>query len=220
MSGAVLRFPLRRGATVLVGVGLAVTVVSIAWFLYIFPAGWSLSTGNSTIIMSYVGGLAIIGVAGSVVPLATDPRDAALTAANERADTAHQRADSAEHRADSAEESERAAAAASDRAKENAAEASRESEHAGAERERGLAAEIEGLTAKIEGMEGDDADIKSSKARFELYTGKDDEWRWRLVHHNGNIIADSGEGYSSKAMAKKGLGSVKLNALGAETEEL
>ncbi len=220
MSGAVLRFPLRRMATFLVAVGLLVTFAAIAWFLSIFPTGWSLTTGDSTVIMAYVGGLAIIGVAGSIVPLATDPRDAAVDAANERTDAANQRADSAEHRADSAEESERAAAAASDTARKNAADKSRDSQRAGAAREEDLEDEIEELTAEIEGMEEDDADVKSSKAKFELYTGKDDEWRWRLVHHNGNIIADSGEGYSSKANAKKGLGSVKLNALGAETDEL
>ena len=59
-----------------------------------------------------------------------------------------------------------------------------------------------------------------SKARFELYRDRSDEWRWRLVHHNGNILADSGEGYARKAGARAGLESVKANAADAPVEEL
>ncbi len=58
-----------------------------------------------------------------------------------------------------------------------------------------------------------------TQASFELYEDHAGEWRWRLVHRNGNIIADSGEGYSSKQAAKKGIESVKRNALGAPVEE-
>ncbi|AFK20586.1 DUF1508 domain-containing protein [Haloferax mediterranei ATCC 33500] len=49
-------------------------------------------------------------------------------------------------------------------------------------------------------------------AHFELYADSQGEWRWRLVHDNGNIIADSGEGYSSKQNAEQGIESVKENA--------
>ena len=59
-----------------------------------------------------------------------------------------------------------------------------------------------------------------SKARFEVYRDQAREWRWRLVHVNGNIIADSGEGYNRKAGAMKGLKSVKRNAPGAAVEVL
>jgi len=48
--------------------------------------------------------------------------------------------------------------------------------------------------------------------RFELYQDKAGEWRWRLVVANGNIIADSGEGYASKQGAKRGIESVKSSA--------
>ncbi|MFC7137026.1 HVO_2922 family protein [Halobaculum litoreum] len=51
-----------------------------------------------------------------------------------------------------------------------------------------------------------------SKATFEVYRDHADEWRWRLVHDNGNIIADSGEGYASKQKAHEGIESVKTNA--------
>ena len=49
-------------------------------------------------------------------------------------------------------------------------------------------------------------------ATFELFTDSADQWRWRLVHENGNIIADSGEGYASRQKCKQGLESVKQNA--------
>jgi uncharacterized protein YegP (UPF0339 family) len=49
-------------------------------------------------------------------------------------------------------------------------------------------------------------------ATFELFTDSADEWRWRLVHENGNIIADSGEGYASRQKCKQGVESVKTNA--------
>ena len=57
-----------------------------------------------------------------------------------------------------------------------------------------------------------------AKATFEVYRGKDEKWRWRLVHDNGNVIADSGQGYSSKRAARKGIRSVKRNSLGATVE--
>ena len=59
-----------------------------------------------------------------------------------------------------------------------------------------------------------------AKATFEVYEGKDGKWRWRLLHDNGNVIADSGQSYSSKRSAQKGIRSVKRNALGAPVEPI
>jgi len=53
-------------------------------------------------------------------------------------------------------------------------------------------------------------------ATFELFVDSADQWRWRLVHTNGNIIADSGEGYASRQKCKQGLESVKENAADAD----
>ncbi len=60
-----------------------------------------------------------------------------------------------------------------------------------------------------------DTEAEASKATFELYEDNAEEWRWRLVHDNGNIIADSGEGYDRIAGARNGLDSVVENAPGA-----
>jgi uncharacterized protein YegP (UPF0339 family) len=55
-----------------------------------------------------------------------------------------------------------------------------------------------------------------SSATFELYVDRAGDHRWRLVHDNGNVIADSGEGYASRQKARQGLESVKRNAPAAE----
>jgi uncharacterized protein YegP (UPF0339 family) len=56
-------------------------------------------------------------------------------------------------------------------------------------------------------------------ATFELYEDSAGDYRWRLRHENGNIIADSGEGYASKQKARQGIESVKTNAPEATVEE-
>jgi len=58
-----------------------------------------------------------------------------------------------------------------------------------------------------------------SKATFEVFRDAQEEWRWRLRHDNGNIIADGGEGYASKQKAREGIESVKANAPGAPIED-
>jgi uncharacterized protein YegP (UPF0339 family) len=75
-----------------------------------------------------------------------------------------------------------------------------------------------------------------AKATFEVYEGSapprgseqssgstprdgtDGKWRWRLLRDDGNVIADSGRGYSSRRSAENGIRSVKRNALGAPVE--
>ncbi len=53
---------------------------------------------------------------------------------------------------------------------------------------------------------------------FELYKDKAGEHRWRLKHSNGNILAASSEGYSSKAAALKCIENVKASADSPVTE--
>ena len=85
------------------------------------------------------------------------------------------------------------------------------------EREEGLL-ELE-FEVEWPKREGDiDADATASRASFELYEDAAGEWRWRLVHDNGNIIADGGEGYSSRQKARQGIDSVKRNARNAPVE--
>lgn len=48
--------------------------------------------------------------------------------------------------------------------------------------------------------------------KFHVYKDRNGEWRWRLKSANGNIIADSGEGYTSKHNCKHGVDLVKGTA--------
>ncbi len=73
-----------------------------------------------------------------------------------------------------------------------------------------------GLEMEWDASEGGvETEVTASKATAELYEDSAEEWRWRLVHRNGNIIADSSEGYASAQKARQGLESVKENAPGA-----
>jgi hypothetical protein len=47
--------------------------------------------------------------------------------------------------------------------------------------------------------------------KFEIYTDKAGEWRFRLKAPNGEVIASS-EGYTTKAACKNGIESIKKNA--------
>ncbi len=55
-------------------------------------------------------------------------------------------------------------------------------------------------------------------ATFEIYNDEGGDWRWRLRHRNGNIMADGSQGYASRTGAEDGLNSVKQNAPEAEVE--
>ncbi|WP_436911573.1 DUF1508 domain-containing protein [Halosimplex marinum] len=65
--------------------------------------------------------------------------------------------------------------------------------------------------------EADALDI--GRAAFEIYEDAGGEHRWRLRHRNGNILMDSGEGYSDRSGARDGIESVKRNAPAAEIED-
>jgi uncharacterized protein YegP (UPF0339 family) len=51
---------------------------------------------------------------------------------------------------------------------------------------------------------------------FELYQDATRQWRWRLRHQNGRIIAESGEGYVAKADALNGIEVVKKDGPAAQ----
>ena len=59
----------------------------------------------------------------------------------------------------------------------------------------------------------------AAKPVFEVYQDRGEEWRWRLVASNGNIVADSAEGYASKQGAKRGIESVRTHAPAATVVE-
>lgn len=44
---------------------------------------------------------------------------------------------------------------------------------------------------------------------FEVFEDRAEEWRWRLVHRNGNVLADSGEGYASRGNARRAIDTIQ-----------
>lgn len=60
---------------------------------------------------------------------------------------------------------------------------------------------------------------KQKNPKFEIYTDKAGEFRFRLKARNGEIIATS-EGYKAKASCLNGIESVRKNAPDAAVEEL
>jgi uncharacterized protein YegP (UPF0339 family) len=188
VAGPVIRLPLQSWANYAAYAGQAICFAAAVWFVVVFPGEWSVQTGNEPVIVLYAVGLAVITLGGAVAPLlAGGSRGGDADSGREAADL---EADLAEVR----EERDRLAAELDEAADEADA----------GERERtDLQATVDALHA--------------SQARFELYEDRASQWRWRLRHRNGNVVADSGEGYTRKHNAQKGMQSVRRNALGATT---
>lgn len=55
---------------------------------------------------------------------------------------------------------------------------------------------------------------------FEVYRDGAAEYRWRLRDTNGKMIADSGEGYTTKAACLAGIQNVKDCSPGAQRHDL
>lgn len=56
--------------------------------------------------------------------------------------------------------------------------------------------------------------------KFQIYKDKAGEWRWRLLASNGNIVADSGEGYQQKAACETAVRNIKVAGSAASVEVL
>lgn len=55
--------------------------------------------------------------------------------------------------------------------------------------------------------------------RFELHKDAGGDWRWRLRATNGEIVADSAEGYRRREDCERGIALVKSSA-GADTVDM
>ncbi|MUW13704.1 DUF1508 domain-containing protein [Halorubrum sp. CBA1125] len=200
MLGAIVRFPLRRSATLLGALGGLLTLLAVVYFLLVFPDGWSTSSGNLVVNGLYAAGIVCIGLAGAIVPLVTDPV---------REDYERMQAESAAATATAADTADELEATREDlEATRDDLTTAREERSDAEERAEELDAELSAARATIESL-------RSSKARFELFEDRAGKARWRLRHRNGNVIATAGQGYSSRGKARQGLHSVRRNALGA-----
>ena len=195
MLGAVIRFPLRRAGTFIGYLGTTVSVLGVVWFVNIFPDGWSTASGEPAVIAVYGIGLTLIGLAGTIVPLLSDP----VYEDYERMQ--------GEAAAATAERDETSAELASTREELDATESELSATNE----------ELSETESALEAARAETAALRGSKARFELFEDAGGKPRWRLRHRNGNIIADSSQGYTALHNAQKGMQSVRRNALGAGT---
>ncbi len=94
----------------------------------------------------------------------------------------------------------------------------REDETAGSATESGdePAATVENTSSET--TDEDRSGEGGRRSRFEVYEDRAGEWRWRLVHWNGNIVADSGEGYTSRSNAERAARGVMRSAATATVE--
>ncbi|ELZ22684.1 hypothetical protein C475_16321 [Halosimplex carlsbadense 2-9-1] len=188
VAGPIIRLPLQPWANYAAYLGQAVCFAAAVWFVTIFPSGWSVQTGSQPVIVLYAAGLAIITFVGLIAPLVVGVTREDLEASEGRAAEL---------------ESELASVREERDQLESELEASREETEAGTAAQADIQATLDSLY--------------ESQARFELYEDAGEQWRWRLRHRNGNVIADGSQGYTRKHNAQKGMQSVRRNVLGATT---
>jgi uncharacterized protein YegP (UPF0339 family) len=46
--------------------------------------------------------------------------------------------------------------------------------------------------------------MSEKHGRIVFFQDERDEWRWQLIHRNGNIVADSAEGYLRRGDCEQG----------------
>jgi uncharacterized protein len=46
------------------------------------------------------------------------------------------------------------------------------------------------------------------EAKFEVYKDESEDFRWKLVHDSGQVIANSGESYPTKVLAMESISSL------------
>ena len=63
------------------------------------------------------------------------------------------------------------------------------------------------------------APAQDAKMKFELYKGKDDQFRWRLKAGNGRQIAKADEGYKTKAACLRTVELIMNEAASATIED-
>ncbi|MFC6786665.1 YegP family protein [Halobaculum halobium] len=220
-AGLVVGQSFHRTAKRLVYVGLVVCLAAMAWFLTAFPQEWALDSGTAQgVVAVYTLGLALITLSGALAPISVGQSRARKAVEEQLVDArADDEADDRrieELEAAVAERDDQIAALESEIAESNAETAAARTEAEAASEETAAArAETASVRDDLNAAASHVNALSKSSATFDVYRDKAGKWRWRLVHRNGNIIATSGESYSSDRTARRGMRSVTRNALGA-----
>lgn len=234
LVGPIIRLPLRQRATYLAYLGFAICVIAIIWFIVAFPANWDPNIGNQPIIALYTLGLAVIVLGGVFIPLLTAP--VRTEAADD--ETAELRVEIAELESERNELLAELDTLRTSQARFELFEDADEEWRWRLRHRNGnvIADSGEGYTRRHNAQNGlesvkrnalggpvfliDPAEVTAgaefdpipeveSRATFEVYTDDAGESRWRLVHDNGNILADSGEGYVTRQDIRDSVRTVK-----------
>ncbi|WP_324665975.1 YegP family protein [Haloarcula sediminis] len=195
--GPTMRLPLSRTALFVSYAAALVCLAATLWFTFLYPSGWTGPEGNPAVTL-YIGGLALAAVGAVVAPLLTG------------------RAEAYERAQESAAEATASAEQASERAEQADAERSELAEElVDSESAReDLSELLDATEGELDSAQAAIAAAMESKATFEMFADKAGKYRWRLRHRNGNVIADSAQGYASRQKAMQGLRSVQSNAAG------
>ena len=233
MIGPILRLPLERRATLLSYLGAAISLLAIMWFVVAYPSEWRAGFINQEIeVMGlYSIGILVVASGGVFVPLltrSTRERDAAehraalaeaeRDAAIDEMESTTER-DAAEHRAAQAE-AERDAAIDEIQANDerDARIADLETKLAAREREiEELQGELSDNSSDRNALVAGIEDLRTSESQFEFYEDRGGQWRWRLRHRSGDVIAASNRGHEQPNPAQTAVRAVRRDALGATT---
>jgi uncharacterized protein YegP (UPF0339 family) len=222
ITGFVVRLPLRPLATRITYVGAGLCLLAIVWFWSVYPGGLSaggaadglvtLSGTAVNIVLLYTMGLLVQVIGGVFAPMVLTPAERAVDYLEDELDEFRMALRETE-----ADEADLAAFVTELRQAVADTEADEEDIDRVADDLRDALADAEAdeedLAARLNALQ-------RSNARFERYEDEGGEYRWRLRHRNGQIIATGGEGYASRRNARQGILSVRRNALGAGLREI
>ncbi len=231
MLGIVYRLPIKKTADRVALFGVLLCTAAVVAFVVYYPSNWNVASGSvsadyAALVTGLYGiGLLVIGFAALVMPTMVRKDRVSI---EEREDDAFEREGAISGREESVSRRE---GEVTEREEEDMRREESVSRREGEVTER----EEEDMRREAEMDEHEEAVSEreamvsqreaaadkpgESKAEFEMYKDKADKWRWTLRHDNGNIIADSAEGYSSKQKAKQGLESVRKNSPDAPVNE-
>jgi len=224
MIGPVIRMPLQRAATRLSYGGGLIALVGVAGFLVAYP-GWR-ETGLAIPVISLYGfGIVLIAVGAAMIPAIGSSRPESGSETDDLESTAAATEPVAPEESEPADEPDESKArfeVYEDRgdkwrwrlrhrngniiASAGQGYSSRQKAEQGLESVRTNAPGAPAVREEVEVEAEADPAVEpyppgESQGTFEVYEDRGGQWRWRLVHRNGNIIADGGEGYSDRSAA-------------------
>lgn len=208
LLGVVIRLPTHKGVTLAGVVGAVISVLATLWFVTVYPDNWATPQGEPEIVALYAVGVGVLVIAAIVMPaLVRTPEDAFEDLAPVKVESKatfelfKDRAD--EHRWRLRHDNGNIIGVSGEgySSKQNA--------------RKGMESVRENIPGA--GLKEITSPEDAAQASFEVYEDNAGEWRWRLRHDNGNIIADSGEGYADRSGVEEAVERVRSYSATADT---